>query len=241
MTSSDFDFLTLRNIIAYDSDNAPISNNRVFTMSSGRENWTNNLILSTLTVSSINGDVPEIGKGIERGNTGPTGPTGPAGTEGISLNTGSQGPTGPSGPTGPQGTEGISLNTGSMGPMNTTTGPKGRTGPQGPTGPIGRIGSQGPEGPQGMGGNLTNTGDTGPDGTIFDTINVSSIGSNGNLSLFSYNGATGANIELSYGNFVINSDSIIYDTTIPNNDIALTNDYLKISILGIDYLIQLNE
>lgn len=241
MTSSDFDFLTLRNIIAYDSDNAPISNNHVFTMSSGREHWTNNLILSTLTVSSINGDVPEIGKGIERGNTGPTGPTGPVGTEGISLNTGSQGPSGPTGPTGPQGVEGISLNTGSMGPMNIITGSTGRTGPQGPTGHIGTMGPQGMEGPPGMGGNLTYTGDTGPDRSIYDNINVNTISSNENLSLFSYNGATGANIELSYGNFVINSDGIIYDTTLPNNDIALTNKFLKISILGIDYLIELNQ
>lgn len=59
MSSYDFTFLTLRNIAAYETDGSPVTDNYVFTVSSGKQLWTNNLMLhnisaSTLTSNNIN-------------------------------------------------------------------------------------------------------------------------------------------------------------------------------------------
>ena len=55
MTSRDFDYLTLRNLTAYNSDGSLISSNRVLvTSTKGQAYWTDNLTLSTATISSFN-------------------------------------------------------------------------------------------------------------------------------------------------------------------------------------------
>ena len=58
MTSRDFTFLTLRNLSAYETNGAPVADNYILTMSSGKQNWTRNLnvnsiIASTISVNSI--------------------------------------------------------------------------------------------------------------------------------------------------------------------------------------------
>lgn len=54
MSSGDFTFITLRNISAYQLNNAYIPNDYLLTMSTnGNAQWTNNIILNTLTASTI--------------------------------------------------------------------------------------------------------------------------------------------------------------------------------------------
>ena len=60
MPSADFTFLTLRKVTPFQPNGQVVQNNYVFTVSSGRELWTNNLNLnnitaSTISVSTING------------------------------------------------------------------------------------------------------------------------------------------------------------------------------------------
>ena len=56
MSSGDFTFITLRNITAYQSNNAYVPNNHVLTMSTnGNAQWTNHLHIDTLTASTITG------------------------------------------------------------------------------------------------------------------------------------------------------------------------------------------
>lgn len=72
MASADFTFITLRNITAYQTNNAYVPNNYFLTMSTnGRARWTNNINLNTLTVSTINSnriDVTYISTNILTGN-----------------------------------------------------------------------------------------------------------------------------------------------------------------------------
>ena len=54
MSSGDFTFITLRNISAYQSNNAYVPNDYLLTMSTnGNARWTNNVNLNTLTASTI--------------------------------------------------------------------------------------------------------------------------------------------------------------------------------------------
>jgi hypothetical protein len=54
MSSGDFTFITLRNISAYQSNNAYVPNNYLLTMSTnGNAQWTNNVNLNILTISSL--------------------------------------------------------------------------------------------------------------------------------------------------------------------------------------------
>lgn len=54
MSSGDFTFITLRNITAYQSNNAYVPNNYLLTMSTnGNARWTNNANLNMLTVSTM--------------------------------------------------------------------------------------------------------------------------------------------------------------------------------------------
>jgi hypothetical protein len=54
MSSGDFTFITLRNITAYQSNNAYVPNHYLLTMSTnGTARWTNNVNLNTLTISSM--------------------------------------------------------------------------------------------------------------------------------------------------------------------------------------------
>lgn len=55
MSSRDFDFLTLRNLNAYNADGSYVSTNYVLTTSSfGKGKWTNNLTLNNITLSTLN-------------------------------------------------------------------------------------------------------------------------------------------------------------------------------------------
>ena len=111
MSTPEYDFQTLRNTTTY-AGTGLLTGGYVLTVSSnGKSLWTNQLTLSTLTVSSVNGN-----DGIGR-----TGPTGMAGFLGTTGTTGQTGVTGVTGPTGILGTTG-------------TTGPTGAvaTGPTGP-------------------------------------------------------------------------------------------------------------
>ena len=53
MTSRDFTFLTLRNLSAYETNGAPVADNYVLTISSGKQNWTRNLNVSSIIFNSI--------------------------------------------------------------------------------------------------------------------------------------------------------------------------------------------
>jgi len=54
MSSGDFTFITLRNISAYQSNNAYVPNNYLLTMSTnGNARWTNHLNINTLIASTI--------------------------------------------------------------------------------------------------------------------------------------------------------------------------------------------
>ena len=53
MSSRDFTFLTLRNISAYETNGSPVADNYVLTISSGKQNWTRNLNVSSITFNSI--------------------------------------------------------------------------------------------------------------------------------------------------------------------------------------------
>ena len=141
MSTPEYDFQTLRNTTTY-AGTGLIEGGYVMTVSSnGKSVWTNQLTLSTLTVSSVNGN-----DGIGR-----TGPTGMAGFLGTTGTTGQTGVTGVTGPTGVLGTTG---QTGVTGP----TGILGTTGTTGPTGILGTTGQTGTTGPTGT----TTTGPTGP-------------------------------------------------------------------------------
>jgi collagen type VII alpha len=110
MSTPEYDFQTLRNTTTY-AGTGLIEGGYVMTVSSnGKSVWTNQLTLSTLTVSSVNGN-----DGIGR-----TGPTGMAGFLGTTGTTGQTGVTGVTGPTGILGTTGTTGPTGAV-----TTGPTG--------------------------------------------------------------------------------------------------------------------
>jgi hypothetical protein len=54
MSSRDFDFLTLRNLTAYNNNNSPVTDNYILTVSSyGRGKWTNTLNLSSINTNII--------------------------------------------------------------------------------------------------------------------------------------------------------------------------------------------
>ena len=117
MSTPEYDFQTLRNTTTY-AGTGLIEGGYVMTVSSnGKSVWTNQLTLSTLTVSSVNGN-----DGI--GRTGPTGMAGFLGTTGTTGQTGVTGTTGVTGPTGVLGTTG---QTGVTGPTGAVA-----TGPTGP-------------------------------------------------------------------------------------------------------------
>ena len=138
MSTPEYDFQTLRNTTTY-AGTGLIEGGYVMTVSSnGKSVWTNQLTLSTLIVSSVNGN-----DGIGR-----TGPTGMAGFLGTTGTTGQTGVTGVTGPTGVLGTTGQTGVTGPTGILGTTgvTGPTGILGTTGTTGPTGAV-TTGPTGP----------------------------------------------------------------------------------------------
>ena len=159
MSTPEYDFETLRNTTTY-SGTGLITGGYVMTVSSnGKSVWTNQLTLSTLTVSSVNGN-DGIGRTGPTGTTGVTGVTGPTGAiatgpTGVTGDTGTTGVTGFTGPiaTGPTGVTGYTGTTGVTGftgPIGTgPTGPTGYTGTIGPTGAI-ATGPTGPN-PEGLG------------------------------------------------------------------------------------------
>ena len=141
MSTPEYDFQTLRNTTTY-AGTGLIEGGYVMTVSSnGKSVWTNQLTLSTLIVSSVNGN-----DGI--GRTGPTGMAGFLGTTGTTGQTGVTGTTGVTGPTGVLGTTGQTGVTGPTGILGTTgvTGPTGILGTTGTTGPTGAV-TTGPTGP----------------------------------------------------------------------------------------------
>jgi len=116
MSTPEYDFQTLRNTTTY-AGTGLIEGGYVMTVSSnGKSVWTNQLTLSTLIVSSVNGN-----DGI--GRTGPTGMAGFLGTTGTTGQTGVTGTTGVTGPTGVLGTTGQTGVTGPTGAI--ATGPTG--------------------------------------------------------------------------------------------------------------------
>ena len=57
MSSGDFTFITLRNITAYQVNNAYVPNDYLLTMSTnGNARWTNNVNLNIITASTITGN-----------------------------------------------------------------------------------------------------------------------------------------------------------------------------------------
>ena len=141
MSTPEYDFQTLRNTTTY-AGTGLIEGGYVMTVSSnGKSVWTNQLTLSTLTVSSVNGN-----DGI--GRTGPTGMAGFLGTTGTTGQTGVTGVTGPTGVLGTTGQTGVTGPTGILGTTGVTgpTGILGTTGQTGTTGPTGTI-ATGPTGP----------------------------------------------------------------------------------------------
>ena len=57
MSSGDFTFITLRNISAYQTNNAYVPNDYLLTMSTnGNARWTNNINLNIITASTITGN-----------------------------------------------------------------------------------------------------------------------------------------------------------------------------------------
>ena len=113
MSTPEYDFQTLRNSTTY-AGTGLIEGGYVMTVSSnGKSVWTNQLTLSTLTVSSVNGN-----DGI--GRTGPTGMAGFLGTTGTTGQTGVTGVTGPTGILGTTGQTGVTGPTGAI-----ATGPTG--------------------------------------------------------------------------------------------------------------------
>ena len=52
--SADFTFLTLRNVTPVQPNGQSVQDHYVFTVSSGKQLWTNNLTLNNVTVSTLN-------------------------------------------------------------------------------------------------------------------------------------------------------------------------------------------